>query len=83
MSLEPLLESYQEEADKKSILHCVHSLTNIAEKNVVVRSPSGDVLCSASWLITKTEFFLTMEQETTERGYGFATLSCLSQKKNA
>ena len=42
-SLEPLLESNREEADTKLILHCVHSLTNIAEKNVVVRSPSGDV----------------------------------------
>ena len=41
-TLEPLLESNQKEADTKLILHCVHSLTNIAEKNVVVRSPSGD-----------------------------------------
>ena len=42
-SLEPLLESNQKEPDTKLILHCVHSLTNIAEKNVIVRSPSGDV----------------------------------------
>ena len=42
-SLEPLLKSNQEEADTKLILYCVHSLANIAEKNVVMRSPSGDV----------------------------------------
>ena len=41
--LEPLLEGDHEEADTKLILHCVYSLTNIAERNVVGRSPSGDV----------------------------------------
>ena len=86
-SLEPLLESNQEEADTKLMLHCVHSLTNIAEKNVVVRSPSGDadvtVLMLSKLVNYQDRVFLTMEQETTERGYGFATLSCLIQKKNA
>ena len=41
--LEPLLESNQEEPDTKLFLHCIHNLTNIAWKSLVVRSQSGDV----------------------------------------
>ena len=43
ISTEDRLVSNQEEADTKVLLHCLHSLTCNQEKNVIVRSPSGDV----------------------------------------
>ena len=42
-STEHRLASNQEEADTKVLLHCLHSLTCNQKKNVIVRSPSGDV----------------------------------------
>ena len=42
-STEHRLASNQEEADRKVLLHCLHSLTCNQKKNVIVRSPSGDV----------------------------------------
>ena len=43
ISTEHHLASNQEEADTKVLLHCLHSLTCNPEKNVTVKSPSGDV----------------------------------------
>ena len=43
ISTEDRLASNQEKADTKVLLHCLHSLTCNQEKNVIVRSPSGDV----------------------------------------
>ena len=43
ISTEDRLVSNQEEANAKVLLHCLHSLTYNQEKNVIVRSPSGDV----------------------------------------
>ena len=42
ISTEDRLVSNQE-ANTKVLLHCLHSLTCNQEKNVIVRSPSGDV----------------------------------------
>ena len=43
ISTEHHLAINQEEADTKVLLHCLHSLTCNQKKNVIVRSPSGDV----------------------------------------
>ena len=43
ISTEDRLVSNQEEADTKVLLHCLLSLTCNQEKNVIVRSPSGDI----------------------------------------
>ena len=40
---EDALASNQEEADTKVALHCHHALQCYPEKDVVIRSPSGDI----------------------------------------
>ena len=40
---EEFLASNQQEADTKVVFHCKHALAQSPNKNIILRSPSGDI----------------------------------------
>ena len=85
ISTEHRLASNQEKADTKVQLQCLHSLTCNQEKNVIVKSPSGDVditvIMISKLFNNASRVFWTMVQGFIEKRCGSQMLIYLNREK--